>query len=128
MRRLAPVLARATNPRAVFIGSLSGIPGGASLEVANTASKFGLMGMAEALRLSLAGSGIAVTVINPGNVATPEVEADIAEGRFTQQLPIPMADLIAAIDLVLALSPATEIARLDIAQRHPGATKGGDNS
>lgn len=124
MRRLAPALARSNNPRALFIGSLSGIPGGASPEVANTASKFGLMGMAEALRLSLTGSGIAVTVINPGNVATEEVEADITEGRFAEQVPIPMADLIAAIDLVLALSPAAEIARIDLAQRHPGSDRG----
>jgi NAD(P)-dependent dehydrogenase (short-subunit alcohol dehydrogenase family) len=124
MRRLAPVLARSPNPRALFIGSLSGIPGGASPEVANTASKFGLMGMAEALRLSLTGSGIAVTVINPGNVATDEVEAYIIEGRFTEQVPIPMSDLIAAIDLVLALSPAAEITRIDLAQRRPGAERG----
>ncbi|WP_395662430.1 SDR family NAD(P)-dependent oxidoreductase [Aestuariivirga sp.] len=119
MRRLAPALSRSANPRALFIGSLSGIPGGATPEVANTASKFGLMGMAEALVPTLSGLGapIGITVLNPGNIATPEVEADIAEGRFPDQTPIPMIDLLATIDLVLSLSPASRVARIDLAQR-----------
>jgi 3-oxoacyl-[acyl-carrier protein] reductase len=119
-RKLAAPLAAAANPRVVMIGSLSGLPGRGSAEVANTAAKFGLQGAAEALRLSFRGTGIGVTVINPGNVATPEVEADIAEGRFGAQVPVPMADLLAALDAVLAMSRASEIETLNLAQRFPG--------
>ncbi|MEM9843977.1 MAG: SDR family oxidoreductase [Pseudomonadota bacterium] len=117
MKSLLPNLKKAGNPRAVFIGSLSGVENAGTQEVANTASKFGLRGAAEALRCLLMGQGVAVTVINPGNVETPEVMDDIATGRFPPQLPIPMADLIAAIDCALAMSPASEIRILDIAQR-----------
>jgi 3-oxoacyl-[acyl-carrier protein] reductase len=119
-QRLAPALGRAANPRIIVIGSLSGRDGGATPEVANTASKFGLRGAAQALALSLRPLGIGVTVINPGNLATPEVEADIAEGRFGAQVPIPMADLLRTLDLVLSLSPDAVPAEIDLAQKHPG--------
>ena len=114
---LVPNLALSANPRAVFIGSLSGLDNAASAEVANTASKFGLRGAVQAMRLALSGQGIAFTVINPDNVATAEVEADIAEGRFVEQTPIPLADLTAAVDFALAMSPASEIAEINLAQR-----------
>jgi NAD(P)-dependent dehydrogenase (short-subunit alcohol dehydrogenase family) len=114
---LAPALRRAPNPRIVLMGALSSKDNAASPEVANTASKFGLRGAAQALSQAL--PGIGVTVINPGNVATPEVESDIAEGRFGPQVPIPMADLLSALDFVLSCSAATTIAEIDLHQRHP---------
>jgi NAD(P)-dependent dehydrogenase (short-subunit alcohol dehydrogenase family) len=113
---LAPALARSPNPRIVLIGTLSGRDNAAGAEVANTASKFGLRGAAQALRLAQPGTG--VTVINPGNVATPEVETDIAEGRFGSQVPIPMADLLATLDFALGRSAATTVAEIDLVQRH----------
>lgn len=115
---LEPALARSDNPRVVLIGALSGRDGGASPEVANTASKFGLRGAAQALRLAL--PRIGVTVVNPGNIATDEVEADIRDGRFDDQVPIPMADVLATLDYVLSRSLATTVAEIDLAQRHPG--------
>lgn len=115
---LAPALARSANPRVVLIGALSGRDNAATVEVANTASKFGLRGAAQALRLALPGVG--VTVLSPGNVATDEVVADIAAGRFGPQVPIPMADLLAALDFVLEISAATTVLELDLAQRQPG--------
>lgn len=117
MKVLLPNLKKSDNPRAVFIGSLSGLENSGTREVANTASKFGLRGAAEALRKVLIGQGVAVSVINPGNVETPEVIEDIATGRFEPQVPIPMSDLMTAIDCALAMSPASEIRILDIAQR-----------
>lgn len=65
--------------------------------------------------------GIASTVINLGGVATAEVEADIAEGRTAPQTPIPLADVAAAVaaavDCALAMSPASEIAEINLVQR-----------
>lgn len=119
-RRLAPALAKAANPRAVYIGALMGHDGGALPEVANTASKFGLIGAARAMRAALRGAGIGFTVLNPGNVATEEVIGDIQEGRFVDQTPIPMTDFLAALDCVLAMSAASEVAELNLAQRRPG--------
>ena len=105
------------NPRAIYIGALTGFDHQASCEVANTASKFGLRGAIQALRLALKDTNIGFTVINPGNVATPEVQADIAEGRFHPQTPIPISDLISAIDWVLSMSVDTEIGDINLIQK-----------
>jgi 3-oxoacyl-[acyl-carrier protein] reductase len=102
--------------RVVLVGSLSALDNTAGPEVANSASKYGLRGAAQALALTLQPLGIGVTVINPGNVATEEVEADIAEGRFTAQVPIPMADLLAAFDFALGLSPASVAREINLGQ------------
>jgi 3-oxoacyl-[acyl-carrier protein] reductase len=116
-KRLAGNLASTENPRAIYIGALSGLDQRASPEVANTASKFGLRGAVQALRLAFKDEGIGFTVINPGNVATEEVERDISEGRFQPQVPIPLGDLISAIDWILGLSPATETGDINLMQR-----------
>lgn len=115
VKALAGALLRSSAPRVVFIGSLSARDNAATREVANTASKFGLRGASQALSLEL--PGIAFTVLNPGNVATPEVIDDIEKGRFPRQIPIPIEDLLAVLDLVLTLSPHAGIAEIDLTQR-----------
>jgi len=118
-QRLAANLAAAPNPRIILNGALSGRPNGATAEVANTASKFGLQGAAEALTIALKPHGIGVSVVNPGNVGTSEVEDDIASGRFASQTPIPISDVLAAYDFILNLSPATTPTTIDLAQTRP---------
>ncbi len=115
-------LSQSDNARIVFIGSTTGLPNTASPEVANTASKFGLQGAAEALNLSLRRFGIATTVINPANVATPEVLDDIATGAFSEQKPIPMADVTATLSYVLGLSKDSVPTVIDLHQTSPGTT------
>lgn len=117
---LLPALERSANPRVLAIGALSGRDNAATKEVANTASKFGLRGAFQAMRLALAPRRIGFTLLNPGNVATEEVEDDIASGRFDAQTPIPLADLIAVVDCALTLSPASTVVEIDLAQRDPG--------
>ena len=58
-------------------------------------------------------------MINPANVATPEVLRDIAEGRTAEQEAIPLDDIIRAVDYVLAASPAVVPSEIDIVQRQP---------
>jgi 3-oxoacyl-[acyl-carrier protein] reductase len=116
-KQLARNLVKSSNPRAIFIGSLSGLDNFASIEVANTASKFGLRGAAQALRIALQDCNIGVTVINPGNVATEEVLVDIAEGRFSQQIPIPLENIISAIEWILTLSNTVDVGEINIQQR-----------
>lgn len=111
---LLPALRRSSNPRVLLIGSLSGLDNAASREVANSASKYGLRGAAQALAKEA--PDVPVTVINPGNVATLEVESDIVAGRFAKQTPIPLTDLLATIDYALALSPASFAAEINLAQ------------
>lgn len=114
---LLPQIRRSGNPRIVLIGALGALNHAASPEVANSASKFGLRGVAQALQLALGGEGVAVTIVNPGNVATAEVEDDIATGRFDAQTPIPLADLARVLDCVLAMSPASVVSEVNLAQR-----------
>lgn len=116
---LAGNLAKAPNPRVVFIGALSGLDNAATVEVANTASKFGLRGAAQALALALRPQGIGVTVINPGNVATAEVLEDIASGAFGDQTPIPIEDLIRTIDYLLSLSADAVPQDINLMQKRP---------
>ncbi|MGB0560891.1 MAG: SDR family oxidoreductase [Spirulinaceae cyanobacterium] len=116
-KQLTPNLAQAKSPRAIFIGSLSGLDNAATIEVANTAAKFGLRGAAQALRLALHKYRIGITVINPGNIATPEVIADIAENRFTPQVPIPLPDVISTVAWLLSLSNAVDISDINLRQQ-----------
>jgi len=120
VRRLASRLAESSNPHVLAIGALSGMPGRATAEVANTAAKAGLLGAFAAMRLALRPLGIGFCVVNPGNIATDEVMDDIAEGRFEDQEAVPMADLLAVVDCALSMSPATMIEEIALAQRHPG--------
>jgi 3-oxoacyl-[acyl-carrier protein] reductase len=117
MNQLAKNLAKSSNPRAIFIGALSGLDNSATNEVANTASKFGLRGATQSLRLALRDYRIGITVINPGNIATEEVKADIEEGRFSLQTPIPLEDVVSAIEWILSLSNAVDIGEINMHQK-----------
>ena len=116
-RGISKNLAFTRNPRAIFIGALSGLDQSATPEVSNTASKFGLRGAIQALRLAYH-QKIGFTVINLGNVATLEVQKDVEEGRFPDQQPIPLQDLCCTIDWLLSLSPATEVGDINLIQRN----------
>lgn len=116
---LAASLAKAPNPRIVFIGALSGLDRSATAEVANTAAKFGLRGAAQALAISLRSHGIGVSVINPGNIATQEVLDDIESGAFGDQIPIPLDDLFATINFILTVSRSAAPEEINLAQKHP---------
>ncbi len=67
--------------------------------------------------MALQHSKIGITIINPGNVATEEVIADIETGRFTAQTPIPITDIISAIEWILSLSNAVDIGEVNIYQK-----------
>ena len=120
MKQLASNLAQSQNPRAIFIGALSGLDNSSTKEVANTASKFGLRGAAQSLRLALRDYKIGITVINPGNIATEEVKTDIEQGRFNAQIPIPITDIISTIEWLLSLSNIVDIGEIDIYQKYQG--------
>jgi 3-oxoacyl-[acyl-carrier protein] reductase len=114
VKALLPALRQSSNPKIVFMGALSGRDNFPSREVANSASKFGLRGTVHALREELRSQQIGVTVINPGNVGTPEVLADLGEGALLGGSAIPLSDLLSIIDCVLSLSRATCVKEIDI--------------
>lgn len=110
-------LRQSENPRAVFMGATSGLELSDTLEVAYSASKFGLRGAIHALRLGFKNEGIGFTVINPGYVGTEEVLEDIKSGQSAGLVPIPMADLVLAIDFVLRSSKNTDVGDVTLTQK-----------
>ncbi len=114
VRALLPALRKSSNPKIIFMGALSGRDNFPSREVANTASKFGLRGVVHSLRQELRHDRISVTVINPGNVGTPEVLSDLAEIGSPATDAIPLEDLLMIIDCILGLSRQTCIKEIDV--------------
>lgn len=114
VKALLPALRRSDNPKIIFMGALSGRDNFPGREVANSASKFGLRGVVHSLREELRSQQIGVTVINPGNVGTPEVLADLAADNLGSGEAIPLTDLLIIIDCILSLSRATCIKEIDV--------------
>ena len=114
VKSLLPSLRQAANPKIVFMGALSGLDNFPAREVANSASKFGLRGVVHALREELRGDRIAVTIINPGNIGTPEVLLDLKQAGQPETNAIPLSDLLSVIDCVLSLSRSTCIKEIQI--------------
>jgi 3-oxoacyl-[acyl-carrier protein] reductase len=114
VKALLPALRRSQNPKIIFMGALSGRDNFPGREVANSASKFGLRGVVHSLREELRSQQIGITVINPGNVGTPEVLADLAADNLVGGEAIPLTDLLRIIDCILSLSRATCIKEIDV--------------
>jgi len=114
IQRLLPALRRSPNPKIVLMGALSGRDNFPGREVANSASKFGLRGVVHAMREELRSQQIAATIINPGNVGTPEVLADLAAAQLDGGAAIPLSDLLMIMDCVLSLSRATCLKEIDL--------------
>ncbi|WP_415888473.1 SDR family NAD(P)-dependent oxidoreductase [Neptuniibacter sp. SY11_33] len=116
-KTLAPNLARSSNPRAIYLGAISGLENIGSEQVAYAASKFGLRGAIQSLRKALTLESIGFTVINPGNVGTEEVLMDIEKGRMPDQAPIPISDIITSIEMIMSLSKDVQIGDINLIQR-----------
>lgn len=106
VRALLPALRRSDNPKIIFIGSVNGLEIVPGPEVAYAASKFGLRGVAHALRAGLRQERIGVTLINPGTFGSM---TDVADPGG-----IPGRDLLAVVRCALAMSRHSCLRRMDI--------------
>jgi short-subunit dehydrogenase len=114
--RLLPNLKRSTNPRVVYMSSLSGLDNSGAPEVANTASKFGLRGVVHALRECLREHRIPVTSLNPGSIAAEiayETGAEAAIQTYDSRQ-IPMQDLVLLLRCLRQLSRVSCVKEIDI--------------
>ena len=75
-------------------------------EVAYSASKFGLRGVAHALREHLRHERIAVTVLNPGSIAW--------EATLSSEDLIPPTDIVSLVRAVLEISGRTVVKEIDL--------------
>ena len=103
---LLPKLRKGSNPKVIFIGSINGLENSSMPEVAYNASKFGLRGVAHALREYLRPEGIGVTVLNPGSI-------DSEEGTTRADL-IPPSDIVRLVRAVLETSSRTVVKEIDL--------------
>jgi NAD(P)-dependent dehydrogenase (short-subunit alcohol dehydrogenase family) len=103
---LLPKLKNSSNPKIILIGSINGLENSSMPEVAYSASKFGLRGVAHALREHLRSAQIGVTVINPGSIAWA--------GNLEREDLIPPNDIVRLTRAVLETSRRTVIKEIDL--------------
>lgn len=112
VQRLLPNLRKSNNAKIIIIGAaIGGLTIQKSKEVANSASKFGLRGVVYSLRQLLSKDKIGITLINPGNIATPEVLNDLEQDETKV---IPFSDLFSIIECVMTLSDRTNINEIEL--------------
>jgi NAD(P)-dependent dehydrogenase (short-subunit alcohol dehydrogenase family) len=101
-----PMLKYSSNPRIILIGSINGLENSAMQEVAYNATKFGLRGMAHALRETLRQDQIGVTVINPGSIGW--------DGNVSTDFLIPPLDIVNLTRTILEMSRQTVVKEVDM--------------
>jgi short-subunit dehydrogenase len=116
IQKLLPNLKKSNNAKVILIGSTSGIDNAGSEAVVYTASKFGLRGLGHALRENLRHQGIAVTCINPGEVAAAIAYEEGAERAIEeyQGTRIPVQDLVLIVKCLMGLSRVACVKEIDV--------------
>jgi 3-hydroxy acid dehydrogenase / malonic semialdehyde reductase len=116
-RAFVPLLKRRGRGDVILIGSESAVRGGRKGSV-YCASKFALRGFAQALRDECARSGVRVTLINPGMVATPFFDdLNFAPGLHESQHLVP-DDVVAAAAMVLHARPDCVFDEISLSPRN----------
>ncbi len=95
------VLPEMQQSRRGAIISVGSVASHVALEPLYSATKFGVRGFSLALRRQLAGSGVSVSLVTPGNIRTQMTSA------LQEQMPEP--DLVASTIVKLATSPRREV-------------------
>jgi short-subunit dehydrogenase len=115
-QKLLPNLRLSDNPKIILVSSISGLENASGREVAYAASKFGVRGVAHALRENLRKERISVTSLNPGSFTFDgnwdEGPESIVE-RYNGEL-MPVHDLVAVARCIVNLTRATAIKEIDI--------------
>ena len=116
IQKLLSNLKQSDNGKIILIGSTSGLENSGSQEVAYAASKFGLRGLAHALRENLREHSITVTCINPGEVAAELAFEDGVEKAIETYsgTRIPVQDLILIMKCLMGLSKVSCVKEIDI--------------
>ncbi|OAB44402.1 SDR family NAD(P)-dependent oxidoreductase [Paenibacillus glacialis] len=116
IQALLPNLRKSEAGKMILIGSTAGLAHTNNSQVSFVASKFGLRGIASALREHVRKEGIAVTCINPGELAAEipyeeGAERAISEYKGTR---IPVQDIVSLVKCVVSLSPAACVKEIHV--------------
>jgi len=97
----------------IFMGSEAAIKGGKRGAV-YSATKFALRGFAESLREECSGSGVRVSIINPGVVATDFFEKLNFQPGKAEDCHLLPDDIFGAVKLILTARPGVSINEVDL--------------
>ncbi|MCQ4088336.1 SDR family oxidoreductase [Saccharibacillus sp. JS10] len=116
LQGLLPNLRQSDSGKIILIGSTAGLSNANNTQVTFVASKFALRGIGEALREHLREDRIAVTCINPGELAA---EIPYSEGRERaleayEGTRIPLQDVVDLTNCLIGLSPAACVKEIDL--------------
>lgn len=115
MRGLLPNLRNSVAGKVILIGSTSGLDHASGREVAYSASKFGLRGVAHSLREDFRDDGIAVTCLNPGNIGAIKAEGGVVSAvPHEDRRMIPPSDLVEVVKCIIRLSNASCVKEIDV--------------
>src|SRR6516162_4131927 len=99
-RAVLPSMIRRHHGAIISVGSLSGR---VAMEPLYSATKYGLRGFSLALRRQLAGTGVSVSLVSPGNINTEMTQAQGVTG------PLPPPEMVARVVADLAARPRREV-------------------
>ncbi|PQP85151.1 short-chain dehydrogenase [Paenibacillus sp. PCH8] len=116
IQALLPQLRQSTAGKIILIGSTAGLSNAGSTQVSFVASKFAIRGITEALREHTRKDRIAVTCINPGELAAEipyeeGMERALAEYDGTR---IPLQDMVAIVRCIVSLSKAACVKEINM--------------
>lgn len=116
IQALLPNLRQSEAGKIILIGSTAGLDHTNNAQISFVASKFGLRGIAHALREHVRQDGIAVTCVNPGELAAEipfEYGADKAIEAYNGTR-IPVQDIVSIVKCVINLSKVSCVKEIHI--------------
>lgn len=115
-QKLLPNLKKSEKAKVFLIGSTDGIENNGSKQVTYVASKFGIRGVASALRENLRKYEIGVTCINPGNIAASIPYEEGSEKVLTlyKGTSIPVQDIVSLVKTIAHLSKASCVKEINM--------------
>ncbi|MBB6020338.1 short-subunit dehydrogenase [Paenibacillus sp. JGP012] len=116
IQALLPQLRLSAAGKIIVIGSTAGLSNAVSTQVSFVASKFALRGITEALREHTRKDRIAVTCINPGELAA-EIPYEAGAERALSEYGgtrIPLQDIVSIVQCVVSLSNAACVKEINV--------------
>lgn len=116
IQAVLPQLRRSETGKIILIGSTAGLEHTNNAQVTFVASKFGLRGIAHALREHVRKDGIAVTCVNPGELAAEVPYEEGAERAIEEYngTRIPVQDIVSVVRCIVSLSKVSCVKEIHI--------------